>query len=603
MVISKELIEEIDFNFSSETVFVQADKLKVERIKGKTTIYYKTKRDFARALLLVKTHDQEKEFVLTEESPFDSRCFLVDCSRNGILNLATVKKLIRILAMLDYTSLMLYTEDTYEVVNEPVFGYLRGRYTIAEMKEIDAYAREYGIEIIPCIQTLAHLQAMRRWYNEYEHIFDIDDILLVDDERTYELIDNMFKTLSECFSTRRVHIGYDEAHNVGRGQYLDKHGYKTPFEILSKHLNKVCDIAKKYGFSVVLWSDMFINTALKNKTEEEQLVSEVPDWVVDLVPQNASVSHWDYSHIASPIHEQKFKMHQKFKCPLWMAFSSKKALGFLPKNSVASDHFELTFELSEKYRMRHVINCAWGDGGTEASLFSILPAIVEFSARAHKQTLAEMRAQFEALTGYKYLDYVKLDWPDTFCNKYKDTVCVTKVMLYNDLFLGQLDKEVEAGAIQIFEKSLLELKKLRHGNYSYVFDAACALTDVMLVKYNLGVRLREAYQKGDKKTLKLLAKEMSKLIKKLTVFLSALERQWMIENKPHGFDIQLFRIGGVIQRVKHCKARLMKYISGELNEISELEETLLDDVWMGKNPLTGRQGYNDYAFISSVNKF
>ena len=109
MVISQELINEITFAFPSETVFVQANQLKVERKNGKTTVYYNTQRDIARALFLLKTHDKEQEFVLTEESPFDTRCFLVDCSRNGILNIATVKKLIRILAMLDYTSLMLYT--------------------------------------------------------------------------------------------------------------------------------------------------------------------------------------------------------------------------------------------------------------------------------------------------------------------------------------------------------------------------------------------------------------------------------------------------------------------------------------------------------------
>ena len=33
---------------------------------------------------------------------------------------------------------MPYTEDIYEVDGEPYFGYMRGSYTKAEMKEIDA---------------------------------------------------------------------------------------------------------------------------------------------------------------------------------------------------------------------------------------------------------------------------------------------------------------------------------------------------------------------------------------------------------------------------------------------------------------------------------
>ena len=47
---------------------------------------------------------------------------------------------------------MLYKEDTYEVNEEPYFGYMRGRYSKAEMKQIDAFARSIGITVVPCIQ-------------------------------------------------------------------------------------------------------------------------------------------------------------------------------------------------------------------------------------------------------------------------------------------------------------------------------------------------------------------------------------------------------------------------------------------------------------------
>lgn len=59
--------------------------------------------------------------------------------------------------------LMLYTEDTYEVPGEPYFGSYRGRYTKAEIQEMDAYASMFGIELVPCIQTLAHLHNALKW--------------------------------------------------------------------------------------------------------------------------------------------------------------------------------------------------------------------------------------------------------------------------------------------------------------------------------------------------------------------------------------------------------------------------------------------------------
>lgn len=72
---------------------------------------------------------------------------------------------------------MLYTEDTYEVEYEPYFGYKRGRYSTAELSELDAYAASVGIELVPCVQTLAHLNAAFRW-RKYRRIQDCYDIFL-----------------------------------------------------------------------------------------------------------------------------------------------------------------------------------------------------------------------------------------------------------------------------------------------------------------------------------------------------------------------------------------------------------------------------------------
>ena len=88
---------------------------------------------------------------------------MIDCSRNAVMNVKTLKKWIDLTADLGYNTLCLYMEDTYEVADEPYFGYLRGRYSKEELKEIDEYAKKRGMEVIPCIQTLAHLNQMFRW--------------------------------------------------------------------------------------------------------------------------------------------------------------------------------------------------------------------------------------------------------------------------------------------------------------------------------------------------------------------------------------------------------------------------------------------------------
>ena len=79
---------------------------------------------------------------------------MLDCSRNAVLNLESAKKLIDSLQKMGYNALELYAEDMYEVKDEPYFGYLRGRYSGRELKELDAYAAARGVELIPCIQKI-----------------------------------------------------------------------------------------------------------------------------------------------------------------------------------------------------------------------------------------------------------------------------------------------------------------------------------------------------------------------------------------------------------------------------------------------------------------
>ena len=119
---------------------------------------------------------------------------MIDMSRNGVMRLPALKEFLKTLKRFGYNTLFLYTEDTYEVEGEPYFGYMRGRYSVAEMKELDEFCASIGIEAIPCIQTLAHLKTYFKWGQVG---VDCNDILLVDDERTYELISNMFKTLKQ----------------------------------------------------------------------------------------------------------------------------------------------------------------------------------------------------------------------------------------------------------------------------------------------------------------------------------------------------------------------------------------------------------------------
>ena len=137
---------------------------------------------------------------------FDTLGVMLDCSRNAVMNVAELRRFIKLLSKMGYNQFQLYMEDVYEIEGEEYFGYRRGKYSKSELKEIASIGEEYGVEVVPCIQTLAHLGIFR--WKRFAPLRDTADILLVGDPEVYKLIDKMFATLRECFKTDKIHIGH-----------------------------------------------------------------------------------------------------------------------------------------------------------------------------------------------------------------------------------------------------------------------------------------------------------------------------------------------------------------------------------------------------------
>ena len=131
---------------------------------------------------------------------------MICCSTSAVMKVSRVHKLLDEMQKMGYNYLELCLDDMYKIDDEPYFGYLRGGYTIAELKAIDDYAYARGIEVVPCIQTLAHLDNLVK-NPPYWQIVDNGGILLIDEPKTYDFIEKMFKTLKGCFRSNLINIG------------------------------------------------------------------------------------------------------------------------------------------------------------------------------------------------------------------------------------------------------------------------------------------------------------------------------------------------------------------------------------------------------------
>ena len=501
---------------------------------------------------------------------------MLDMSRNAVMKVEEIKKFAKILKSMGYNMIQLYTEDTYEVDGEPYFGYLRGRYTQEELKEVVNYCSGLDMEVIPCIQTLAHLNQIFRW-RTYDSVNDCGDILLVDEEKTYALIENMFKSIRKCFTSKYVHIGMDEAHMLGLGKYLDKHGPCRRFDILLRHLQKVVDIAKKYDFEPLMWSDMFFR--LEHKGEYYGKDFSVGEDVRALVPKEVGLVYWDYYHTEKEMYDGMISAHQQFNNDVWFAGGAWVWSGFASGNQKTFETMIPAMQSCKEKGIKNILMTMWGDNGKECSFYSVLPALYTIKRVYDGETDREkIKAEFKEITGENFEDMCLFDAANNIKGKNDCLYNVSKHAFYSDPFNGFLDGSF-TDAKTVKEYYLDLAKRLENASktsqYAYIFQSHAKLCKVLAIKYDLGVRTRSAYQEEDKKALKGLIAEYSKAEKAVRAFYDAFKTLWFKENKPHGFDVQDIRFGGLLQRLASCKTRIKDYLAGKVDKIDELEEELL----------------------------
>lgn len=536
---------------------------------------------------------------MPEQKTFRNLGVMLDCSRNAVMNVPTVEKWIDLTSDMGYNMLLLYTEDTYEVDNQPYFGHLRGRYTQQELKQIDDYAAQKGMQVVPCIQTLAHLNAIMRW-PKYAAMCDCGDILLAGSEEVYQLIDDMFASLAKCLRSRLVNIGMDEAAMVGLGQYLTKNGYHDRFEILVNHLARVAKIAEKYDFELIMWGDMFFRLASGGEYYVDQ--AEISEAVKAKIPANVNLIYWDYYTTDKKRYDKQIKAHRSIKENIWFAGGLWSWVGFAPHNSYSMRASAAAIKSCKENQVQDVFFTMWGDDGAECSKFSLLPSLFYVAQYAQGNTsMAQIKAAFREKYGISFDRFMLLDLPHT-SNDIKDGVYnPEKYMLYSDCFMGVLDGTVQEGAGAEYAACARKLALMKKDpQWGYLFRTMHALCEVLAIKYELGVKTRQAYLQSDKQALAALVKDYKKLFKKIDVFYHAFREQWMVENKPQGFEVQQQRLGGLMCRVNGCADRIQDYLDGKTARLEELEEPVLDVFGKGEELTKHPTCYNSWKLNCSV---
>ncbi len=511
---------------------------------------------------------------ICEHPLFKTNGAMIDMSRNIVMNIDTVKLFLRKMALMGMNTFMLYTEDTYEIEDRPYFGYMRGRYTKTELSELCIYAEKLGIEVIPCIQVLGHLATHLKW-SAASAYKDTNDVMLVGAEETYKLIDDMFKTVSECFKTRRVHVGMDETSTVGRGQYLERNGYRAQEDIYFEHLTRVIELAHKNGLEPMMWSDMFFRLAGKNVPgyTDYHILTEFTDEIKAKVPHGIQEVFWDYYQEREEFYSVNIDKHKWLfgETPIF-AGGVWTWSGYGPLFSRSVKYSIPALDACRKKGVKEIFATVWANGG-DSNLILSLAGLSWYADYDYNGCFCQESAKacFRRACGAEYDDIINcelIEHPDG------NDVSVTRALLANDPLAGLVDHHVgDLDTVEYYKNvsAILSKPKSELGIFAYEYDIIRKAAALLENKANFGVRLKAAYDAGDREALYSLAHECDIIYEKTKALRDSHRAAWFKENKPFGWEVCELHYGGQMARIETAKYRIETYLSGEIDRLEELD--------------------------------
>lgn len=561
-----------------EVDVAKSDKLCVKvSINGKKArIEYGEKVQFFRALgHLAEALADDKIIYEKEEYPLFEKNGAMFATQVASPKPEMIKIFIKKMALMGMNTLQINTETTYELAGYPYFGYARGRYSKEELKELDTYAQKFGIELIPSIQLTGHFSDYLK-YNSAEPIKDTASVLLADTEATYKMIDEILKTLSECFSSRRINMGCDETFGIGTGAYKSLYGEKDPQEIYCRHIAKLAKMAKSYGFEPMIWGDMFFAFNAKRSHPDYcfyEADAEFPPVINEYIPHDLGLIFWEYSNSGKDFHEPIIRRMREISDNVVFAGGLKVWQSSVPQYKETLKCTVPALNACKKQNVKEVFVTVWC--GDEVAHSAALPGCLiyaeyNYTGRYDKENMA---ARCRSILGTEWEAFLEMEEADKL-HRNDVPELASFFVLHNDPLNGLMDYHIKnTGADEYYGKLYESFKKYcKPGElYEPLFDFHLKLLKLLSLKAEFGLKLKAAYDADDKEELKKLAERCDEICKNIYDLKEAKYILWNRECKPQGYEVYDSYYGTLAERIKTAKRRITDYLFGKAERIEELE--------------------------------
>jgi len=275
------------------------------------------------------------------------RGVMVDISRDKVPTTESLRALIDRLASLKINQVQLYSEHTFAYANHGVVHAEASPLDAEAITELDAYCRARHVELVPNQNCMGH---MNRWLAhepyrqlaiEPEGFTDPYGIrrppmtLEPTNPGSLELVRELLAELLPLFTSRRVHVGLDEAWELPH----------TRIDDFLDWVGTLRALPELAGREMLMWGDMV--------TGRRDLVDRLPDGV--------TVCEWGYDDWYP--FDERCAVLAEAGVPFWVAPGTSSWMSILGRATNARNTCRRAAEAALAHGATGYLNTDWGDNG------------------------------------------------------------------------------------------------------------------------------------------------------------------------------------------------------------------------------------------------
>lgn len=498
---------------------------------------------------------------------FEFRGIMLDSSRGAVHKVEFLKREMIRLALLGMNYFCLYTEDTYEVDGEELFGFARGRYSKQEIRELDAFAEQIGITMFPCMQTLGHMEYLFK-LKRYKHLSDTPRIFNVKLEESRAFIEKLILNASEPYKTNLIHLGTDEPYGIGTGAALDFEQPVKPDKLYADHVKWLSGICQKHNLKGIVWGDYLMNS-LSGES-------------VKMLPRDLLLDYWNYGGKNKEFHAENIRKAENMGFDLIASPGTWSWISFWCDYEKAVRTSGAFLDAAREAGLKRALTTLWGDDGNEALFETNWGALAFYFASCRGKSGDESfySKRLEAIGGYSLQLFRLISKMESTASYLPDglhsyAATPGKLFLYEDALSAFASRGFADDApAKHFESVFEEIRRIqpvskRETNLKHL---AMMYAKSIVLKYKITSLARRGYLTQNKGAVKRVVRSIANVQRILNKFRVSYRRAWMDERKPQGFELIDMRFGAVSARLDTLKYTLRAYLANEISGIPEFDE-------------------------------